>query len=84
MEDREKKIARKQFKNMIEGKKMKQKPTKTKKFLAVFDGLKFSQSTLDYALQLAKETDAFLVGVFLAVTGKQISTKFGKCGLFLP
>ncbi|MEO6188276.1 MAG: universal stress protein [Ginsengibacter sp.] len=38
---------------------------KKKKFLAVFDGLKFSRSTLDYAIQLAKESDAFLVGVFL-------------------
>ena len=65
MEEVEKKIARKQFKNMIEGKTFKAKPPKTKKFLAVFDGLKFSRSTLDYALQLAKETDAFLVGVFL-------------------
>ena len=36
-----------------------------RKFLAVFDGYKFSQSTLDYALQLTAETDAFLVGVFL-------------------
>jgi nucleotide-binding universal stress UspA family protein len=65
MEAEQKKIARKQFKNMIEGNIVKPKPAKVKKFLAVFDGLKFSHSTLDYALQLAKETDSFLVGVFL-------------------
>ena len=36
-----------------------------KKFLAVFDGYKMSQSTLQYAIQLTKFTDAHLVGVFL-------------------
>lgn len=36
-----------------------------KKFLALFDGLKFSQSTLEYATGLAKQNNAHLVGVFL-------------------
>jgi hypothetical protein len=43
----------------------KGKNMKMKKFLAVFDGFKFSESTMDYAIQLTKESDAFLVGVFL-------------------
>lgn len=36
-----------------------------KKFLAVFDGYKMSASTLEYAIQLTKLTEAHLVGVFL-------------------
>ncbi|RTL56289.1 MAG: universal stress protein [Sphingobacteriales bacterium] len=36
-----------------------------KKFLAAFDGLKFSDSTKDYAINLAKQNDAHLVGVSL-------------------
>jgi len=36
-----------------------------KKFIAAFDGLKFSESTRDYAIQLAKQNKAHLVGVFL-------------------
>ncbi len=36
-----------------------------KKFLAVFDGYNFSDSTLQYAVQLAKQAKAHLVGVFL-------------------
>lgn len=36
-----------------------------KKFLAAFDGLSFSESTLHYALFLAKSAGAQLVGVFL-------------------
>jgi hypothetical protein len=36
-----------------------------KKFIAAFDGLKFSMSTRDYAIQFAKQNDAHLVGVFL-------------------
>ena len=36
-----------------------------KKFLAVFDGYKFSKSTMDYAIQLTQAADAHLVGVFL-------------------
>lgn len=36
-----------------------------KKFLAVFDGYKMSKSTLNYAIQLSRITNAHLVGVFL-------------------
>ena len=36
-----------------------------KKYLAVFDGFKFSKSTLEYAIQLTQVTKANLVGVFL-------------------
>lgn len=36
-----------------------------KKFIAAFDGLKFSESTASYAIQLAKQNGAHLVGVFL-------------------
>jgi len=36
-----------------------------KKFLAVFDGYKMSESTLAYSIQLTKLTNAHLTGVFL-------------------
>jgi len=36
-----------------------------KKFLAVFDGYKMSESTMDYAIWLTKASNAHLVGVFL-------------------
>lgn len=36
-----------------------------KKIIAAFDGLKYSHSTRDYALQLAKITNSFLTGIFL-------------------
>lgn len=36
-----------------------------KKFLAAFDGLKFSDSTKDYAINIAKQNEAHLVGVSL-------------------
>jgi nucleotide-binding universal stress UspA family protein len=36
-----------------------------KKYLAVFDGYKFSKSTMQYAIQLTKITKAYLIGVFL-------------------
>lgn len=36
-----------------------------KKIIAAFDGLKYSESTRDYAIHLAKQTNAHLVGVFL-------------------
>jgi nucleotide-binding universal stress UspA family protein len=36
-----------------------------KKFLAVFDGYKMSKSTMEYAIQLTRATDAHLVGIFL-------------------
>lgn len=35
------------------------------KFIAAFDGLRYSQSTKDYALSLAKAENAHLTGVFL-------------------
>jgi nucleotide-binding universal stress UspA family protein len=36
-----------------------------KKFIAAFDGLSFSESTMSYAIFLAKHCEAHLVGVFL-------------------
>lgn len=36
-----------------------------KKIIAAFDGLKFSKSTSDYAIQIAKQGNVHLVGVFL-------------------
>ena len=36
-----------------------------KKIIAAFDGLKYSGSTSDYAIYLAKQTDTHLVGVFM-------------------
>src|SRR5215211_5714936 len=36
-----------------------------KKFIAAFDGLSFKESTLQYAITLAKQCQAHLVGVFL-------------------
>ncbi|HSC40426.1 MAG TPA: universal stress protein [Chitinophagaceae bacterium] len=36
-----------------------------KKIIAAFDGLRFSESTLEYAIYLAKQYDAHVTGVFL-------------------
>ena len=36
-----------------------------KKIIAAFDGLKFSESTRDYAVQLSKNADTHLYGIFL-------------------
>src|SRR5690242_4329798 len=36
-----------------------------KKFIAAFDGYKFSESTMDYAIYLAGQVNAHIVGVFL-------------------
>jgi len=36
-----------------------------KKITAAFDGLQYSESTREYAIELAKQTDTHLVGVFL-------------------
>lgn len=36
-----------------------------KKFIAAFDGLRYSVGTADYAIHLAKQNEAHLVGVFL-------------------
>ncbi len=65
MEEIERKITRKKLDSIEIAKTYKAKVGRTKKFLAVFDGLKFSQSTLDYAIQLSTQTNSFLVGVFL-------------------
>lgn len=35
------------------------------KIIAAFDGLKFSESTRDYAIAIAKQTETHLVGVFM-------------------
>lgn len=35
------------------------------KIIAAFDGLKFSESTRDYAIDMAKQTNTHLVGVFM-------------------
>ena len=59
------KLLKKEFSYDIAHRSYKRKNLKSKKFLAVFDGFKFSKSTMDYAIQLTKESDAFLVGVFL-------------------
>jgi len=44
---------------------LKEKKLKSRKVLAVFDGYKFSKSTLEYAIQFTRQANAFLVGVFL-------------------
>ncbi len=36
-----------------------------KKILAAFDGLKFSESMMAYAIEMAKQNNAHLVGLFL-------------------
>ncbi len=36
-----------------------------KKIIAVFDGLKYSEGTRDYAIAFSKQTDTHLVGIFL-------------------
>ena len=36
-----------------------------KKIIAAFDGLKYSVSTRDYAVYLARQTNTHLVGVFM-------------------
>lgn len=36
-----------------------------KKIIAALDGLKYSESTVEYAVQIARETNSHLVGVFL-------------------
>ncbi|MEO6894911.1 MAG: universal stress protein [Ginsengibacter sp.] len=65
MQELTKKIIKQEFNYHVSDRSYKRKNIKTKKFLAVFDGFKFSKSTMDYAIQLTKESDAFLVGVFL-------------------
>jgi len=65
MKELTKKILTKELEYNTGSRLYKRKNLKSKKFLAVFDGLKFSQSTMDYAIQLTREANASLVGVFL-------------------
>ncbi|HET7116030.1 MAG TPA: universal stress protein [Hanamia sp.] len=65
MKDITEKITKKEITYNVATRSYKEKKIKTKKFLAVFDGFKFSESTMEYAIHLTKESDAFLVGVFL-------------------
>ena len=65
MKETAKKLIKKEFSYSAELKSYIPKNRQSKKIIAVFDGFRFSQSTLDYAIQLTKEADAFLVGVFL-------------------
>jgi hypothetical protein len=60
-----KKITRKEFIYSPSEKVIKEKAIQKKKFFAVFDGYKFSKSTLEYSIQLAKQSEAYLIGVFL-------------------
>ena len=60
-----KKITKKEFIYDPSERAKKDKGIQKKKFLAVFDGYKFSKSTLEYAIQLAKQSNAYLIGVFL-------------------
>jgi nucleotide-binding universal stress UspA family protein len=55
-----------------------------KKIIAAFDGLKYSESTRDYAIYLAKQTNTHLVGVFMddpAYTSYKIYELIGKDGV---
>lgn len=36
-----------------------------KKIIAAFDGLKYSEATKEYAIDLAKQTNTHLVGIFM-------------------
>lgn len=65
MKELTKKIIKKEVVYNVATHSYKEKNIKAKKFLAVFDEFKFSESTMDYAIQLTKESDAFLVGIFL-------------------
>jgi hypothetical protein len=65
MKEIEKRIIKKEFSYRVDKNSFRSKNVKAKKFLAVFDGLRFSKSTLEYAIQLTKDADAFLTGIFL-------------------
>lgn len=65
MKDIAKMLIKKEFSYRADKKSFKEKNVKSKKILVVFDGFKFSNSTMEYAIQLTKEADAFLVGIFL-------------------
>jgi nucleotide-binding universal stress UspA family protein len=59
------KIKRKEFDYLPSEASFREKQPTGKKFLAVFDGFKFSESTLEYGIQLTREANADLIGVFL-------------------
>ena len=65
MKSIEKQVKNKELSSKNADISLKNKDAKSKKFLVVLDGLKFSETTLNYAIQLTKETDALLTGVFL-------------------
>lgn len=65
MKEIEKRIISKEFNYSVDKNSFQLKKVKSKKFLAVFDGLRFSKSTLEYAIQLTKDANAFLSGIFL-------------------
>lgn len=65
MEATVKKITKKEYSYKPSENSFKEKNIQKKKFLAVFDGYKFSKSTLEYAIQLAQKANAYLIGVFL-------------------
>ncbi|MEO7045974.1 MAG: universal stress protein, partial [Ferruginibacter sp.] len=65
MKEITKKMTKKEFSDNVAARSYQEKNIRAKQFLAVFDGFKFSESTMNYAIQLTKESDAFLVGVFL-------------------
>lgn len=68
MKETTKKIVKKEYTYNPEKALFKEKNEQSKKILVVFDGLKFSESVLNYAIQLTKETDASLIGLFLEET----------------
>lgn len=80
MKELSKKLIKKEFSYDIAGRSYKRKNQKTRKFLAVFNGFKFSKSTMDYAIQLTKESNAFLVGVFL----DESVSRFGSLSKNIP
>ena len=65
MKELTKKLLKKELEYDTGSRLYKRKNPKSKKFLAVFDGFKFSKSTMEYAIQLTRESNAFLVGIFL-------------------
>lgn len=65
MKELAKKITKKEFiYNQAEG-SFKAESIVQKNFIAVFDGDTFSQSTLNYAIQMTRKADALLTGIFL-------------------
>lgn len=65
MKDVAKKITKREFSYSTANGVLHPKPVRSRKFLAVFDGYRFAESTLKYAIQLTGKADACLVGLFL-------------------